>query len=372
MREYDKNIIFMNVHLHATDAVTHIHEIATGHIRIKWGQTVYEFDYRYLYDPLQIGWFPPPLHELLSVDGNMNFNGLASFRIYRFYTADQPVPPRRGFLSPEKFATYPRYPLWPEGEPQVPLVAEAANIYPQFTYEQKQAAAIKEIELWRVQKRAWLSEIEQYIDLHPDLGKHAGYWLRAADRALQIEFQNPDTDPLIVEKMARLARHGALDIDSVEDFALNINTFIGAYPNGPQNAVLWVTKGAGSINDVVRVNIIDSVQYPAGSLSPTYNPVVSEWVTPNQPGAVLIDDFEPSATDTVTASVTDPDGIIGAASFLWQTETGGTWIGVAGATTAAFTIPAGTTSGTLFRCVATYEDGFAPNQMAVSGAVEVQ
>ena len=76
MREYDKNIIFMNVHLHATDAVTHIHEIATGHIRIKWGQTVYEFDYRYLYDPLQIGWFPPPLHELLSVDGNMNFNGL--------------------------------------------------------------------------------------------------------------------------------------------------------------------------------------------------------------------------------------------------------------------------------------------------------
>ena len=266
---------------------------------------------------------------------------------------------------------YPRYSVW-DDSPQVPLVPTVSYTESDLSYAQKQERALAALERWREQKRAWLLEAEQRSDLHPELTRHAGYWLRAGDAAVQLEFQDPDVDPNVVAVMIQEAVKGAADITTADEFAMRLNQFITLFPNGPDRAMLWVTKGEGngSIGEVARLNLADSHQYSAGTLPSEYNPIDHNWMVANQPGAALLDATTAAVGDTVTASVFDPDQPqAGTITYQWQKLVSDLWVNVASATTASYTIPTGTDAGSQFRCLVAYTDLYGPNQSAVSPIV---
>ena len=270
-----------------------------------------------------------------------------------------------------RIETYPAYPVW-DSTPENPLTPTVTYSELDLTYPQKQARVLRELEKWRRQKRLWLLEAEQRSDLHPELVRHAGYWLRAGDAAVQHEFQDPDIDPIIVAYMIQEAIKGAADITTADEFAMRLNEFISLFPNGPDRAMLWVAKGEGngSIGGVARLNLADSHQYSAGTLPDAYNPIDHNWMVANQPGAAPLDVTEAAVGDIVTASVFDPDQPqAGTIAYQWQKLVSDLWVNVASATTASYTIPTGTDAGSQFRCLVAYTDLYGPNQSAVSPIV---
>lgn len=280
---------------------------------------------------------------------------------------------RPTFTTVYRTESFPAYPVWDDTD-QEPLVPTVTYSEASMNYPQQAEVAVYELEGWRKQKRAWLLELEQRSDLNPELVKHGGYWLRAADAALQHEFQDPDVDQVVVAQMARLARQGASDIDSVDKFAENLNQFSGAYPTGPTVPTLWVTKGSGngSLGDVERLNLADSHAYSEHTLADDYNPIDSEWQVMNQPGAVTVSTTTPDANTSVTAEVTDPDGGVTGVTYQWQKLVGATWTDESGETGSSYLIAAGTAAGTQFRVLAAYTDNYGPDQSAVSATITVQ
>lgn len=267
---------------------------------------------------------------------------------------------------------FPHYRVW-DDSPQTPLVPTVSYDESSLPYSTKQEVAALELENWRKQKRVWLAELEQRSDLNPELVKHGGYWLRAADAALQIEFQDPDVDPAVVAQMARLAMKGAADIDSVDKFAENLNQYSTLFPTGPDRPMLWVTKGSGngSLSECEQLDLADSHQYPAGTLPSDYNPIATDWIVANQVGVATVDDDAPSPGDTVTVTLTDPDGIVGTPTYQWQRNVSDIWTDISSETAAAYAIDAAETSGAQFRCLISYTDNYGPNQSAISPVVTV-
>ena len=274
---------------------------------------------------------------------------------------------------------YPAYYLWPSDEAQSPLTTTEEDYAWEdaLSYAQKQQFAIDMIEeVWRPQKREWLRELGEYIDVNPNITQHGGYWLRAADRALQIEFQDPKVDPLIVARLAQEAALGASDINSVESFVNGLNGITSSFPNGPSNPVLWVSKNDDG--SVEQVNLQESVQYTESdqSLDNDYNPIDHSWVIDNQIGSFTVDDYTPEPDDVVTASgLHDPDDIkAGTIQWQWQHFDEGTWQDIGEVITgksASITIPTDASDGAMYRVTVTYEDNFEPNQELTSEIIIV-
>ena len=275
-------------------------------------------------------------------------------------------------VSPGLGQTYPAYGFW-GSQPQV-KPTRTVFYHEELSYPDKQARAVTAMQTWREQKRAWLAELIQRTDLGQDVIEHGGYWLRSADRALQYEFQRPGTDPLVVAKMAQLAIQGATDIDTVDKFAISLHEVTAVFPDGPTTPRLWVRRGDGqNVEDVSRTDLTHSYNYGDDNVEmpEDYNPIDSEWVLPNQLGLVTVDNLEPSAGDTITATATDPDGIVGAATYQWRKFVTDDFADIQGATAATYTIPADAASGDEFQCVARYTDNYGPNQEALSFIIVV-
>ena len=84
----------------------------------------------------------------------------------------------------------------------------------------------------------------------------------------------------------------------------------------------------------------------------------------NSPGAAFVSGIG-AAGQTLTATVSDPDGVSGAVTFQWQSSLNGdTWTDV-GAGENVYTVAAGD-AGSLLRVVATYQDGGAVQESPVS------
>lgn len=312
---------------------------------------------------------PDYVTVIASLDDVIRYGGPTFWAAINWYHAVGSTPTFSRW--PETY-TYPAYPRW-DSSSQAPLTPTIFYSEETLPYATQQKFATAELEKWRKQKRVWLSELEQRSDLNPDLVKHGGYWLRAADAALQIEFQDPDVKPAVVAQMTRLAMKGAADIDTADEFAENLNTYTSLFPNGPDRPVLWVTKGEGngSLSEVEQLDLADSHQYPAGTLPSDYNPITMGWIVENQPGVATVDSETPAAGTTVTVTVMDNDGIVGSPTYQWQRNVSDIWVDMAGATSAGYAISLGETSGTQIRCLVSYTDNYGPNQSAVSPIVTI-
>lgn len=266
-------------------------------------------------------------------------------------------------------------------------IEEPITIIPDFlpkniSYEEKQERAIYAIEnVWRKQKQQWMREAVGYSDLNPDIVKHASYWLKAADQALLREFQNPDTDPLVVEAMARKAAEGAADIDSVEAFAKNLNTYTSAFPDGPQNAILWVSRGDGQDPRSIETLELQGAFNYAGQdvvipLDTDYDPTDHNALTSNQPGiGTIVNEAnvplnEASITDNIIAFIRDPDSIKGATvTYQWQklnTDIN-QWEDIINETNIVYVVDLEINNQ--LRFISTYEDNFGPNQTVISESI---
>ncbi|MXZ00215.1 hypothetical protein F4Y93_06030 [Candidatus Poribacteria bacterium] len=141
---------------------------------------------------------------------------------------------------------------------------------PTLTLSEKKQLAIEAIYIWRAQKEEWLINVQKYIDLHPDLAAHIGYWLRSADCVLKIFFQS-DTDPLIVRAMALEAAKGPATIDDPLVLFRNIKNVIAQFPSGPDFAAIWVqTRDLSSPSDVTRKTILEVLQTRGTAEDETY------------------------------------------------------------------------------------------------------
>lgn len=141
---------------------------------------------------------------------------------------------------------------------------------PTLSLSESKQLAIDAISVWRAQKEQWLVNAQKYIDLHPALPEHIGYWLRSADCVLKIFFQS-DTDPLIVRAMALEASKGPATIDDPLVLFRNIRNVIAQFPSGPDFAAIWVeTLNLSSPSDVVRKTILEVLQTRGTAGDETY------------------------------------------------------------------------------------------------------
>ena len=89
--------------------------------------------------------------------------------------------------------------------------------------------------------------------------------------------------------------------------------------------------------------------------------------TPDQAGAVDIDDTTPVRATAVTATLTDADTPVSNLMWLWQRRTGGAWQNITGATSASYT-PVLADVGKTLRAVVVYDDAHGAAKMAISAA----
>lgn len=189
--------------------------------------------------------------------------------------------------------------------------ATVPNWIPQtFTDAAKKARAVEAIKAWRMRKKAWLLESPEYADLIPEITKHLGYWLRAADYAIWYEFDQKKRDDagesitgakdwLIIEAMAKEMSKGPLTLDPDGDGAYNAEFFqrfrafiygatapsVPAHPTGPSQGVLYLNTTATwtSPDDVERVEFTYTLMQHASQrtryagLSAAYNPTTEYW-----------------------------------------------------------------------------------------------
>ena len=246
--------------------------------------------------------------------------------------------------------SYPRYIYVGVGE----TATEESNIgsapswiVTSLTYLEKQERAIRAVKAWRDQKRHWMLQAAERADLADNLVSKVGKWLKSADAAIQIAFQDVNTDPLDVAKIATLAAQGSLDVTDVDAFMRGVH-YYSATPSTPQ---LWVTK-----TNPARVNLSQIVEYGTDSVG-AYDPVDTSWIIANQAGSVTLSDTTPSRSSVVTATLTDPDGGVTGTEWQWQSRTGdtGTWADISNATSASYT-PVAADVGKQLRAVAKYND----------------
>lgn len=238
------------------------------------------------------------------------------------------------------------------------------------TYAEKQATAITAINSYRDQVHAWMLQAAERAHLHPDLVEKVGKWLRASIAALKSDFQNPAIDPLTVAGLADAARLGALDITDVDSFISSVH-YGGSTPT---NAVLWakVSTDYENAGEVVRTNLANIVDYGDGTLPANFDSLAKAWLVANQVGKVVIDNFAPTIGDTLTATVSDPDGGLSAQTYQWQRadlDNDGAWEDITGETSATYTVVAADEDKAL-RVKSTYTDNYGPGQAVTSNATE--
>lgn len=171
----------------------------------------------------------------------------------------------------------------------------------------KKNRCIEDIKAWRLKKKAWLLESPEYADLIPEITKHLGYWLRAADYAIYYEFNRKNTNVNgaygwdVIEAMAREAAKGPLSLDPDGDGAYNVEFFqafrgliygssamggaIPPHPNGPSAGTIWLNTEASpawaSPSDVQRQTLTYSLITSQASrftgLTAAYNPTTAYW-----------------------------------------------------------------------------------------------
>ena len=89
-----------------------------------------------------------------------------------------------------------------------------------------------------------------------------------------------------------------------------------------------------------------------------------------EPGTLALSSTRPQLGETLTATLTDPDGVTGAVTYLWERSVGrGTWETLAD--TAASRVGTAADTGRFLRVTATYEDGHAAGNTATARTSEV-
>ena len=89
-----------------------------------------------------------------------------------------------------------------------------------------------------------------------------------------------------------------------------------------------------------------------------------------EPGTLALSSTRPQLGDTLTTTLTDPDGVTGAVTYVWERSVGrGTWVTLAD--TAASRVPTAADTGHFLRVTATYQDGHAAGNTATARTSEV-
>ena len=89
-----------------------------------------------------------------------------------------------------------------------------------------------------------------------------------------------------------------------------------------------------------------------------------------EPGTLALSSTQPQLGETLTTTLTDPDGVTGAVTYVWERSVGrGTWVTLAD--TAASRVPTAADSGHFLRVTATYEDGHGSANTAAARTSEV-
>ena len=89
-----------------------------------------------------------------------------------------------------------------------------------------------------------------------------------------------------------------------------------------------------------------------------------------EPGTLALSSTQPRLGETLTTTLTDPDGVTGAVTYVWERSVGrGTWETLTG--TAASRVPTAADSGHFLRVTATYEDGHGTANTATARTSEV-
>lgn len=269
-----------------------------------------------------------------------------------------------------------------ETESEETTLTEPSFLPKNRSYEQKQEKAINAIQKWRKQKKEWLLEANGYIDINPEIPKHLGLWLKAVDKALITEFQNPDTDPLVVEAMAKQAAKGPKNIAEIKDFAVYLNKEgIDNHQQGPAQELLWVSRGDGQdISKVTPLDLEASFTYSGQDLAPelpeNYDPTDESLLVANQIGFAVITDTDNNIIEQIetgndiTVRVQDPDSVkTDTITYQWQLLSGSVWEDIASETADTYTITQ--TANEKIRVRITYEDNFGPDQQIESNPIKI-
>lgn len=89
-----------------------------------------------------------------------------------------------------------------------------------------------------------------------------------------------------------------------------------------------------------------------------------------EPGTLTLSSTRPGLGDILTAELDDPDGVVGAVSYVWERSVGrGRWETLAG--TASTHVAAVADAGRFLRVTATYTDGHGSNNTATAETKEV-
>ena len=256
----------------------------------------------------------------------------------------------------------------PEAITNSPLWVSNLN---RLTYTEKQERAVIAIKEWRIQKEEWLAEVQRHIDLNPKLPEHLGYWLRSADRVIQRFFQDSNTDPLIVEQLAKIITAGPPTLGSQVALLRNLQSLITQFPNGPDFAAAWVTTlNLTQPSDVQSKELVQVIATRTNAdpdetydLPTDYDSTQDDWIVENQPGIVTynIDSFVTG--ESIQATITDYDGGVSTRRYRWQQQQGdGTWLNMSGNANRQKSWIIGST-GT-YRCRVLYNDNYGNGQEA--------
>ena len=107
-----------------------------------------------------------------------------------------------------------------------------------------------------------------------------------------------------------------------------------------------------------RNNYTATVEVSDGSLTDTIEVAIIGVTNEDEAGSVALSPAQPVVGTAMTATLTDPDGIISAATWVWASSTDGStgWTDISGAASASYT-PAADDVGNYLRVSVTYTDG---------------
>ena len=278
-----------------------------------------------------------------------------------------------GTLPDKVNAVYTSFPAYPYTAGGAAGTALTATVTPTWlpsapTYADKAAAAVDAYnKVWLPQKQAWMAASAAYADGVPDIVAQVGYYMKAATAFIKNRFQDPNIAPDVVEAVIQTMAKGAADIDTVAKFAAAIRQYKALWPNGPTQALGWVSITGTT---VAQTNLADAVQLGAGTLPSDFNAFDVSWLVANQPGTVTLDDTAPKVGTAVAATATDPDTIT-ASTLAWQwqrrDDDDSEWTDISDATNASYT-PVSADSDKQLRATASYTDQYAAGQAASSQA----
>jgi hypothetical protein len=141
--------------------------------------------------------------------------------------------------------------------------------------------------------------------------------------------------------------------------------------------------GSGDVDNTITVEVsyTDGVGFPETAVSAGFGPIVAAFS--NSPASLSIDNDSPTVGSTLTASLTDADGVPAGVDYVWtsasggETNTSGTYEVVAGdvddtiSVAVAFTDDEGTAESPSAETANTVPLGNSPASVSISGNAEV-